>query len=91
MIIGKVQGSVVSTRKNDQLVGFKLLIVDLVQQQNQQQQASIIAVDKIGAGIGDYVLITTGSAARIGSGNLEAPIDAAVVGILDEVPASYLS
>ena len=44
----------------------------------------LIAIDKIGAGIGDYVLVSQGSAARIGSGMPDAPVDAAIVGIIDD-------
>ena len=50
----------------------------------RQGAKQIIAIDKIGAGIGEYVLVVQGSAARIGSGMSEAPIDAAIVGIIDE-------
>lgn len=44
----------------------------------------IVAIDKIGAGIGEYVLVAQGSAARVGCGIPDAPVDAAIVGILDE-------
>lgn len=83
MLIGKVTGSVVSTRKCENLVGNKFMIVDVLERmQNGARQ--IIAIDKIGAGIGEFVLVALGSAARIGSGMPEAPIDAAIVGIIDD-------
>ncbi|MCI8711693.1 MAG: EutN/CcmL family microcompartment protein [Ruminococcus sp.] len=83
MLIGKVTGSVVSTRKSDNLVGNKFTIVDILEHmQNGAKQ--IIAIDKIGAGIGEYVLVAQGSAARIGTGMKDAPIDAAIVGIIDD-------
>ncbi len=83
MLIGKVTGSVVSTRKSDNLVGNKFMIVDILEHmQNGAKQ--IIAIDKIGAGIGEYVLVAQGSAARIGTGMKDAPIDAAIVGIIDD-------
>jgi ethanolamine utilization protein EutN len=83
MLIGKVTGSVVSTRKSDNLVGNKFMIVDVLEHmQNGAKQ--IIAIDKIGAGIGEYVLVAQGSAARIGTGMKDAPIDAAIVGIIDD-------
>ena len=83
MLIGKVAGSVVSTRKSDNLIGNKFMIVDILE--NMQSGAKrLIATDKIGAGIGDYVLIAQGSAARIGTGAKDAPIDAAIVGIIDD-------
>lgn len=80
MIIGKVIGSVVSTRKNENLVGSKFMIVEPTEGKNHK----IIAIDNIGAGIGEYVLVALGSAARIGCGKETAPIDAAIVGIIDD-------
>ena len=83
MLMGKVVGSVVSTRKNENLVGNKFMIVEVADHMRQGAK-QIIAIDKIGAGIGEYVLVVQGSAARIGSGMQDAPIDAAIVGIIDE-------
>ncbi len=83
MLIGKVAGSVVSTRKSDNLIGNKFMIVDVLEHM-QTGAKQIIAIDKIGAGIGDYVLVAQGSAARVGSGMPNAPIDAAIVGIIDD-------
>ena len=82
MIIGKVVGSVVSTRKCDNLVGNKFMIVEPIP--SLQVDNRIVAIDKIGAGIGEYVLVAQGSAARVGCGIPDAPVDAAIVGILDE-------
>lgn len=83
MLIGKVAGSVVSTRKSDNLIGNKFMIVDVLEHM-QTGAKQIIAIDKIGAGIGDFVLVAQGSAARVGSGMPDAPIDAAIVGIIDD-------
>ncbi len=83
MIIGKVIGSVVSTRKNDNLVGNKFMIVEPVEAMTKEK-SKIVAIDNIGAGIGEYVLVALGSAARIGCGKVESPVDAAIVGIVDE-------
>ena len=80
MLIGKVVGSVVSTRKNENLVGSKFMIVE----PTEGKKEKIIAIDNIGAGIGEYVLVALGSAARIGCGKETAPIDAAIVGIIDD-------
>ena len=82
MIIGKVVGSVVSTRKCDNLVGNKFMIVGPIPSLKVDNR--IVAIDKIGAGIGEFVLVAQGSAARVGCGMAEAPVDAAIVGILDE-------
>ena len=82
MIIGKVVGSIVSTRKNDNLVGNKFMIVELPKDMSDGR-SKIVAIDNIGAGIGETVLVATGSAARIGCGVEETPVDAAIVGIVD--------
>lgn len=80
MIIGKVIGSVVSTRKNDNLIGSKFMVIEPCQ---GMAQSRFIAVDNVGAGIGENVLIATGSAARIGCNMENCPVDAAIVGIID--------
>lgn len=82
MIIGKVVGSVVSTRKLDNLVGSKFMIVEPIQSLNRDNR--IVAIDQIGAGIGEFVLVAQGSAARIGCCMENAPVDAAIVGIIDD-------
>ena len=81
MLIGKVVGSVVATRKNDNLVGNKFMVVELVADMGETKK--IVAIDNIGAGIGEIVLVAIGSAARIGCGVQSTPVDAAIVGIVD--------
>lgn len=83
MIIGKVVGSVVSTDKDSKLVGHKFMIVEAMA--STWCAKRIVAVDDVGAGIGDKVLVTLGSAARFtcDGENDGAPIDAAIVGIID--------
>ena len=81
MILGKVVGSIVSTRKNEKLIGSKFMIVEPCA--NTGNAKRIVAVDNVGAGIGEMVLVATGSAARIGCDQETAPIDAAIVGIID--------
>lgn len=83
MIAGKVVGSIVSTRKNDKLVGNKFMIVELVDSMSEKAK-QLIAIDNIGAGIGEYVLVAQGSAARVGCDMPDAPVDAAIVGIIDD-------
>ena len=80
MIIGKVIGSIVSTRKNDNLVGSKFMVIEPCQ---GMAQSKFVAVDNVGAGIGEMVLVATGSSARVGCNLENSPIDAAVVGIVD--------
>lgn len=82
MLAGKVVGSVVSTRKNEKLIGNKFMIVEIIDRMRAKEQ-QLIAIDNIGAGIGEYVLVAQGSAARIGCDMEDAPVDAAIVGIID--------
>lgn len=84
MIVGKVTGSIVSTRKQDNLIGNKFMIVEPVGIMNGEAK-QIVAIDNIGAGIGEYVLVAQGSAARIGCQMPDAPVDAAIVGIVDDI------
>ena len=83
MLVGTVVGSVVSTRKSEKLIGNKFMVIELAQRMGKDQ-GQIVAIDNIGAGIGETVLVATGSAARIGCDQTEAPIDAAIVGIIDD-------
>ena len=82
MLIGTVVGSVVSTRKCENLIGHKFMIVNLHKNMAGASK-QLVAVDPIGAGIGEVVLVATGSAARIGCDMADTPVDAAIVGIVD--------
>lgn len=84
MIVGKVTGSIVSTRKQENLVGNKFMIVEPISIMDGSHN-QVVAIDNIGAGIGEYVLVAQGSAARIGCGLNDSPIDAAIVGIIDDI------
>lgn len=83
MIICKVVGSLFSTRKSEKLVGNKFMIVEPIDSMKKTGE-QLVAVDNIGAGIGEYVLVTLGSAARVGCDMKDVPVDAAIVGIIDE-------
>ncbi len=83
MLKGIVVGNIVSTRKHEALVGSKFLEVEIIEN-GQKTGKYIIAVDSgVGAGIGETVLLTTGSSARLSLHRTDAPTDAAVVGIVD--------
>ena len=82
MLMGKVVGNIVSTRKNEDIVGSKILEIRLIKNQKDTDDY-IIAIDSVGAGIGENVLITTGSSARLALNNPSTPVDAVVVGIID--------
>ena len=79
MIIGRVYGSVVSTHKLEGLVGYKFMLVQCIENKNLVDKF-LVAV----AGIGEDVIITTGSSARVAIGDANSPVDATIVGILDE-------
>lgn len=79
---GIVVGNVVSTRKQESLVGSKFMEVQLIKN-NVKMDEYIIAVDSVGAGIGETVLLTVGSPARLALTNKTAPVDAVIVGIVD--------
>ncbi len=83
MLAGKVVGSIVATRKNEKLVGNKFMIVEIMDSMRAKEE-QLIAVDNIGAGIGEYVLVAQGSAARKGCNMQDAPVDAVIVGIIDD-------
>ena len=85
MFLAKVVGNVVSTHKDPKLQGMKLLIVQPFDPKKQTKQTSLVAVDTVGAGIGELILYVTGTAGRIGAKKMDAPIDAAIVAIVDEL------
>lgn len=91
MFVAKVTGSLVSTQKVDAMVGYKLLVVEPFRVEAEQRKSlattgrTFIAVDMLGAGEGDYVLITQGSSARMTPETKSLPIDTVVVGIVDSV------
>lgn len=91
MFIAKVTGSLVSTQKVSTMVGFKLLIVEPYRLEAKERKSLIttgrtfVAVDTLGAGLGDFVLITQGSSARLTPETRNMPIDTVVVGIVDQV------
>jgi len=91
MFVAKVTGSVVSTQKVDTLVGQKLLVVEPYRLEAKKRKdldttgRTFIAVDSLGAGEGDFVLITQGSSARMTPETKVMPIDCVIVGIVDQV------
>lgn len=91
MIIGKVVGTVIATRKNSNLVGNKFLIVQPIDEYGFDSKNRVVAIDNVGAGNGDLVLVAIGSAARIGCNMDNAPVDAAIVGIVDDAKDVIIS
>ena len=82
MLRGIIRGHIVSTKKQESLVGSKFMEVEILKN-GEPTGDYIIAVDSVGAGINEEVLITTGSSARLALHNANAPCDAVIVGIVD--------
>jgi microcompartment protein CcmK/EutM len=85
MILARVVGTVVATRKDERLLGAKLLVVRSVDPHGKDEAAYSVAVDTVDAGLRDEVLVVTGSSARMASGLKDCPVDAAIVGVVDSV------
>ncbi len=85
MILAQVQGTVVSTRKDAALLGLKLLLVREVDAQFQATGNLLVAVDAVGAGTGELVLVASGSSARLTEVSRDKPVDAVISGIVDSV------
>ena len=83
MLLGKVVGTVVATRKDPRLVSNKLLVVRPIDPRGKAEGNYLVAVDTVDAGVGETVLIVSGSSARMASGLKDCPVDAAIVGIVD--------
>ena len=88
MYLGRVIGTVVSTSKNESLIGMKLLVVEKLTERLEREGSSEIAVDSVGAGTGEIVIVCNGSSARYVFGNGSAPVDTSIVGIVDSVEVS---
>ncbi len=85
MILGRVVGTVVATRKDPRLEGKKLLVVKPVSPQGGDEPGYVVSVDTVGAGYRETVLVVAGSSARMASGCKDTPVDSAIVGIVDQV------
>ncbi len=87
MRLAKVVGTVVATRKEESLVGLKMLVIEEIDARTgESRNDCLIAVDTLGAGVGDVVIWVRGGAARVISDeHHRAPLDAAIVGIVDSV------
>lgn len=85
MLLARIVGTVVATRKDPRLVTQKLLLARAVDPRGAVESHYLVAVDTVDAGVGETVLIVSGSSARMASGMKDSPVDAAVVGIVDTV------
>ena len=91
MILAKVEGSVVATKKNPKMTGTKFLVVRplVIDSPSAKElrpgQTTLVASDSLGAGEGDCVLVVQGSSARLAADDKDSPVDAVVIGIVDTV------
>jgi microcompartment protein CcmK/EutM len=85
MLLARIVGTVVSTRKDPRLEGKKLLIVKPISPEGADESGYLIAVDTVDAGFRETVLIVSGSSARMAAECKDRPVDAAIVGIVDSV------
>jgi microcompartment protein CcmK/EutM len=85
MLLAKVVGTVVATRKDEKLVASKLLLVRPADPRGKVEGGYLVAIDTVDAGFGETVLIVSGSSARMAAGMKDCPVDAAIVGIVDQV------
>ena len=83
MLLAKIVGTVVATRKDPRLESNKLLVARPVDPSGKVDGGFVVAVDTVDAGVGETVLIVSGSSARMAAGMKDCPVDAAVVGIVD--------
>ena len=85
MILARVVGTVVATRKDPRLEGKKLLILKPVSPEGKDESGYVVSVDTVGAGVGEWVIAVSGSSARLAEGCKDTPVDNTIIGIVDEV------
>jgi ethanolamine utilization protein EutN len=85
MLLARIVGTVVATRKDPRLVSCKLLVVRPIDPKGKAEGNALVAIDTVDAGVGETVLVVSGSSARMAAGLKDCPVDAAIVGIIDEI------
>ncbi len=85
MLLGQVVGTVVATRKDEELEGLKLLVVKGVDIDGKLTGTTVVAVDSVGAGVGELVLYAAGSSARQTAVTKNRPVDHVIMAIVDEI------
>ena len=85
MLLARIVGTVVATRKDERLVSSKLLVARPLDPSGKIDGNYLVAVDTVDAGVGETVLIVSGSSARMAAGLKDCPVDAAIVGIVDQI------
>ena len=90
MILARIVGTVVSTRKDPRLEGKKLLIVKPISPEGADEAGYVVAVDSVGAGFRETVLVVSGGSARMASECKDRPVDAVIVGVVDTIKLDEL-
>jgi microcompartment protein CcmK/EutM len=85
MLLAKIVGTVVATRKDPRLVSSKLLVVRPIDLKGKADGNHLVAIDTVDAGVGETVLVVSGSSARLAAGLKDCPVDAAIIGIIDTI------
>ena len=88
MFLGRVIGTVWSTKKDEQLVGAKFLIVQELDLDLKEKDRIVVAVDSVGAGDGEVVLVASGSSSRMTAFTKDKPVDAVIMAIVDKLDVS---
>jgi ethanolamine utilization protein EutN len=88
MLLAKIVGTVVATRKDPRLVSNKLMVVRPMDPRGKADGNYLVAIDTVDAGVGETVLVVSGSSARMAAGMKDVPVDAAIVGIIDDIEIS---
>ena len=83
MKLGRIVGTVVSTRKDPSLASLKLLVVENLTTDLDREGGYVVAVDSVGAGLGEVILYATGSSARLTTSTKDRPVDAVIMAIVD--------
>ncbi len=85
MIIGRVIGTVFASLNDELLLGSELVLVRPITLKGEDENNYLVAVDTVGAGVRERVLVVSGSSARLAEGMKDRPVDAAIIGIIDSV------
>jgi microcompartment protein CcmK/EutM len=87
VVLGRIAGTVVATRKEARLEGLKLLVVEILKLDRTPSGAFTVAADAVGAGVGEIVLVAQGSSARLTDLTKDKPVDSVIMGIVDLIDA----
>jgi microcompartment protein CcmK/EutM len=85
LLLARIVGTVVATRKDERLVSSKLLVVRPVDPHGKLEANYLVAIDTVNAGVGETVLVVSGSSARMAAGLKDCPVDAAIIGVIDHI------